>query len=178
MPHDWTSAKGLACHVIVPVPTRRLCTARLHLLARHREPPRIYQPKVELLATATTRGLRVSGGNGASVTSPSFSILRQCYRFAPSEINTRLPTRFIKRLEHHGHSGVSRPSSCNAYGHIAHNCRLWDIIGDGEVVAIADLATEHFRRTGRSFRVAVDEAGWRFNNLTDAQVARIRESES
>lgn len=58
----------------------------------------------------------------------------------------------------------------------ANKCSLWDILGDGDVVAIADLATEHFRRTGRPFRVAIDEAGWRFKNLTDYQVKLIRES--
>lgn len=38
------------------------------------------------------------------------------------------------------------------------------------------LASDHFRETGRPLRIAIDEAGWRFNNLTDAQVAAIRAS--
>ncbi|GAB7354544.1 hypothetical protein MBLNU459_g5002t3 [Dothideomycetes sp. NU459] len=54
---------------------------------------------------------------------------------------------------------------------------LWDILGDGEITALADLATDHFRRTGRPLRLAVDEAGWRFNNLNKQQVAFIREKE-
>ncbi|KAK5163218.1 uncharacterized protein LTR77_010804 [Saxophila tyrrhenica] len=52
-----------------------------------------------------------------------------------------------------------------------------DILGDGEVNSIAELSTEHFKRTGRPLRVAIDEAGWRFHNLTDAQVAAIRAKE-
>ncbi|KAK6435625.1 hypothetical protein LTR95_008191 [Oleoguttula sp. CCFEE 5521] len=55
---------------------------------------------------------------------------------------------------------------------------LWDVIGDGEVTTIADFATGHFEKEGRPLRIAVDEAGWRFNNLTDAQVAQIREKEA
>jgi len=55
-------------------------------------------------------------------------------------------------------------------------CRLWNILGDGEIVSIAQYVTKHFERTGRPLRVAIDEAGWRFNNLTDAQVAFIRKS--
>ncbi|KAK3053439.1 hypothetical protein LTR09_005608 [Extremus antarcticus] len=54
---------------------------------------------------------------------------------------------------------------------------LWDILGDGEVKSIAELSTEHLKRTGRPLRVAIDEAGWRFNNLTDQQVAAIRAKE-
>nr|OQO18136.1 hypothetical protein B0A51_15208 [Rachicladosporium sp. CCFEE 5018] len=55
---------------------------------------------------------------------------------------------------------------------------LWDVIGDGEVTTIADFATRHFEKEGRPLRIAVDEAGWRFNNLTDAQVVQIREKEA
>ncbi|KAK6436198.1 hypothetical protein LTR95_007609 [Oleoguttula sp. CCFEE 5521] len=55
---------------------------------------------------------------------------------------------------------------------------LWEVIGDGEVTTIADFATKHFETEGRPLRIAVDEAGWRFNNLTDAQVAQIREKEA
>lgn len=46
---------------------------------------------------------------------------------------------------------------------------LWDIIGDCvEVVPLAQL--------GRPLRIAVDEAGWRFNNLTPKQVEDIQKS--
>ncbi|KAF3941016.1 hypothetical protein ABW19_dt0200837 [Dactylella cylindrospora] len=41
-------------------------------------------------------------------------------------------------------------------------------------MSIAQLATEHYRKHGRPFRIAVDEAGWRFNNLNDRQVYKIR----
>lgn len=52
------------------------------------------------------------------------------------------------------------------------------MIGEGEVVSLADYATDHFKKyNGRPLRVAVDEAGWRFNNLTDFQVEEIRKKE-
>lgn len=47
---------------------------------------------------------------------------------------------------------------------------LWDILGPGQLISIAALSTEHFQRTGRPFRIAIDEPGWRFNNLNDCQV--------
>ncbi|KAK8246597.1 hypothetical protein HDK90DRAFT_15316 [Phyllosticta capitalensis] len=50
---------------------------------------------------------------------------------------------------------------------------IWDIIGEGEVTEIAQLASNHFRRTGRPLRIAVDEAGWRFHNLNEHQVKEI-----
>ncbi|KAI9651652.1 MAG: hypothetical protein M1831_000555 [Alyxoria varia] len=55
--------------------------------------------------------------------------------------------------------------------------KLWDVLGDGEVMPIATLSARHLEKTGRPFRIAVDEAGWRFNNLTPWQVAKIREKE-
>lgn len=54
---------------------------------------------------------------------------------------------------------------------------LWDVIGRGEVVSIAEYASDHFKKHGRPLRVAVDEPGWRFNNLTPQQVALIRQKE-
>lgn len=55
--------------------------------------------------------------------------------------------------------------------------RLWDTIRDfEEVKPIAQLAEEHYRQHGRPLRIAVDEADWRFNNLTMAQVYAIRDS--
>lgn len=44
-------------------------------------------------------------------------------------------------------------------------------------MSIAELATDHYERHGRPFRIAVDEAGWRFNNLTEAALKAIREKE-
>jgi len=55
---------------------------------------------------------------------------------------------------------------------------LWDTIKKHEEsVPVAQLAEEHHRRHGRSLRIAVDEADWRFNNLTVQQVYTIRESQ-
>ncbi|XPS70041.1 hypothetical protein M3J07_002278 [Ascochyta lentis] len=54
---------------------------------------------------------------------------------------------------------------------------LWDTIRDfEEVKPVAQLAEEHYREHGRPLRIAVDEADWRFNNLTMAQVYAIRDS--
>ncbi|RMY89527.1 hypothetical protein D0861_04167 [Hortaea werneckii] len=54
---------------------------------------------------------------------------------------------------------------------------LWDVIGEGEIVHIADYAAQHFRKHGRPLRIAVDEACWRFTNLTPEQVEKIRDGE-
>ncbi|KAI6819332.1 hypothetical protein KC340_g13799 [Hortaea werneckii] len=54
---------------------------------------------------------------------------------------------------------------------------LWDVIGEGEIVHIADYAAQHFRKHGRPLRIAVDEACWRFTNLTPEQVGKIRDGE-
>ncbi|KZM26499.1 uncharacterized protein EKO05_0005424 [Ascochyta rabiei] len=54
---------------------------------------------------------------------------------------------------------------------------LWDTIRDfEEVKPIAQLAEDHYREHGRPLKIAVDEADWRFNNLTMAQVYAIRDS--
>ncbi|CAN9268483.1 unnamed protein product [Alternaria alternata] len=54
---------------------------------------------------------------------------------------------------------------------------LWDTIKKHEEsVPVAQLAEEHHRRHGRPLRIAVDEADWRFNNLTVQQVYTIRET--
>lgn len=55
--------------------------------------------------------------------------------------------------------------------------RLWDVLGKGEEYAIADYAAAHWKIHQRPLRIAVDEACWRFNNLSDEQVVRIREGE-
>ena len=52
---------------------------------------------------------------------------------------------------------------------------LWDILGEGEVKSLAQLSTDHWNQHTRPLRVAIDEAGWRFHNLSDAQVAAIRQ---
>ncbi|KAF1921501.1 hypothetical protein BDU57DRAFT_51319 [Ampelomyces quisqualis] len=55
--------------------------------------------------------------------------------------------------------------------------QLFDVIKDyEESVPIAQLAEDHQRRHGRPLRIAVDEADWRFNNVTQAQVYAIRET--
>lgn len=54
---------------------------------------------------------------------------------------------------------------------------LWDVIGKGEIVTIAKLASDHYEKYDRPFRVAVDEAGWRFNNISPEQLEIIRQNE-
>ncbi|WPG99953.1 PIN domain-like protein, protein [Acrodontium crateriforme] len=54
---------------------------------------------------------------------------------------------------------------------------LWDVLGEGEVVELAKLSTDHFQKHRRPLRIAVDEAGWRFHNLTAQQVFAIRQRE-
>jgi hypothetical protein len=55
--------------------------------------------------------------------------------------------------------------------------RLFDVIRNHEeIVPIAQLAEDHHRRYGKPLRIAVDEADWRFNNLTQAQVYAIRDN--
>ena len=62
------------------------------------------------------------------------------------------------------------------YG-FANITRLWNIIKDEDrTFPVAQLAEEHFRQHGRPLRIAVDEADWRFNNLTSDQVYVIRAS--
>ncbi|KAJ5024041.1 hypothetical protein J3E72DRAFT_387426 [Bipolaris maydis] len=54
---------------------------------------------------------------------------------------------------------------------------LWDTIRrHEEVIPIAQLAEDHHRRHGKPLRIAVDEADWRFNNLTPQQVYAIRDA--
>ena len=55
--------------------------------------------------------------------------------------------------------------------------RLYDIIGEGEVHSLADYAARHWQQYKRPLRIAVDEACWRFTNLTPEQVQKIREGE-
>lgn len=55
---------------------------------------------------------------------------------------------------------------------------LWEVLGDGEVIGIAEYAARHFQQHKRPLRIAVDGACWRFTNLAAAQVEAIRENES
>lgn len=41
---------------------------------------------------------------------------------------------------------------------------------------IAQIASNYLQEEGRPFRIAIDEASWRFKNLNAFQVAAIRES--
>ncbi|KAF2278258.1 PIN domain-like protein [Westerdykella ornata] len=53
---------------------------------------------------------------------------------------------------------------------------FWEVVREQDhIIPLAQLAEEHFRTHGRRLRIAVDEADWRFNNLTQAQVYTIRE---
>ncbi|KAF7195434.1 DNA repair protein RAD2, partial [Pseudocercospora fuligena] len=54
---------------------------------------------------------------------------------------------------------------------------LWDVLGEGEVCDIADYAAAHFREHKRPLRIAVDEACWRFRNLSPEDVESIRKGE-
>ncbi|KAI5358125.1 putative XPG/Rad2 endonuclease, XPG-I domain, PIN-like domain superfamily [Septoria linicola] len=54
---------------------------------------------------------------------------------------------------------------------------LWEVTGKGEVHRIEDYAAAHWERHKRPLRIAVDEACWRFNNITHEQVQRIQEGE-
>nr|POE85395.1 flap endonuclease gen like 1 [Quercus suber] len=54
---------------------------------------------------------------------------------------------------------------------------LWEALGDGEICSIADYAARFFETHKRPLRIAVDEACWRFTNLTDEQVQAIRDGE-
>lgn len=54
---------------------------------------------------------------------------------------------------------------------------LWDVLGQGEIHDLEDYAAEHFKRYRRPLRIAVDEACWRFCNLSDSQVQEIRKNE-
>jgi Holliday junction resolvase YEN1 len=61
--------------------------------------------------------------------------------------------------------------------HLLTSYRLFDEIKDHDKsVPIAQLAEEHHQRHGRPLRIAVDEADWRFNNLTQVQIYTIRDS--
>ena len=55
--------------------------------------------------------------------------------------------------------------------------KLWDVIKEQDhSVPITRLAEDHFHQHDRPLRIAIDEADWRFNNLTVRQVYMIRES--
>lgn len=54
---------------------------------------------------------------------------------------------------------------------------MWDVLGEGEVRNIADYAADFFAKHKRPLRIAVDEACWRFTNLSDEQRDKIRQDE-
>ncbi|KXT09011.1 hypothetical protein AC579_7869 [Pseudocercospora musae] len=54
---------------------------------------------------------------------------------------------------------------------------LWQVLGQGEVTELADYAAAHFEEHKRPLRIAVDEACWRFRNLNEEQVKKIRDGE-
>jgi Holliday junction resolvase YEN1 len=70
--------------------------------------------------------------------------------------------------------GISHPYR-SLYQFSNDTISLWDILGEGEVKSLAQLSTDHWKIHKRPLRVAIDEAGWRFHNLSDAQVAAIRQ---
>ncbi|KAH6684903.1 PIN domain-like protein [Plectosphaerella plurivora] len=52
---------------------------------------------------------------------------------------------------------------------------LYKIIGDvATKCSLRQLSADHFKKTGRPFTVAVDEAHWRFHNVDAAMTASIR----
>jgi Holliday junction resolvase YEN1 len=70
--------------------------------------------------------------------------------------------------------GISHPYR-SLYQFSNDTISLWDILGEGEVKSLAQISTDHWKIHKRPLRVAIDEAGWRFHNLSDAQVAAIRQ---
>ncbi|KAF2825978.1 hypothetical protein CC86DRAFT_37249 [Ophiobolus disseminans] len=55
--------------------------------------------------------------------------------------------------------------------------QLFDVIREYDrSTPVAQLAEEHYQRHGTPLRIAVDEADWRFNNLTQAQIYTIRDT--
>lgn len=85
----------------------------------------------------------------------------------------------LSRLSvHYGHCRVILPHSphrhhelINLYVH-----RAWDLIGEGETVALAQLAADFLEKKGRPLRIAIDEAVWRFNNFSKYEIKDIMES--
>jgi hypothetical protein len=52
------------------------------------------------------------------------------------------------------------------------------MLGDWQRDPTANPSAEHFERTSRPLRIAIDEADWRFHNLTASQVACIQQRKS
>ncbi|KAF1981277.1 PIN domain-like protein [Aulographum hederae CBS 113979] len=55
---------------------------------------------------------------------------------------------------------------------------FWPVLDQqcvGEAISIPVWANSHYRKHGRSLRIAVDEANWRFNSISDAEVDKIRQ---
>jgi Holliday junction resolvase YEN1 len=84
----------------------------------------------------------------------------------------------LAHTPYYGYPAVRNNSSlvCDGATNADDRCRLWDIIKEQDhSVPIAKLAEDHYKQHGRPLRIAVDEADWRFNNLTMPQVYAIRE---
>jgi len=56
------------------------------------------------------------------------------------------------------------------------NARLWKAIGEGTTESLAQLATEHYKTTGKPLRIAVDAPHLWYHNVTSEGVQEIRES--
>lgn len=54
--------------------------------------------------------------------------------------------------------------------------KAWSLIGEGETVALAQLAADFLEKKKRPMRIAIEEAGWRFNNLSKYEIKDIMES--
>ncbi|KAF1810855.1 PIN domain-like protein [Eremomyces bilateralis CBS 781.70] len=52
---------------------------------------------------------------------------------------------------------------------------LWDVLGGGQIVSLAEYSANHFQKTGKPLRIAIDEPTFRFRNLTPAQVKTIKD---
>lgn len=53
--------------------------------------------------------------------------------------------------------------------------RIWEDLKEYvKIEELGKLAADHYTTHGRPFRIAVDVAGWIFKNLTDEEVAVIK----
>ncbi|OBR14173.1 PHD-finger domain-containing protein [Colletotrichum higginsianum IMI 349063] len=54
---------------------------------------------------------------------------------------------------------------------------FWNVVNEvGKERSLAQWAADHLKEQGRPLRIAVDEAHWRFKNVTDAKEAEIQKS--
>ncbi|CCF36636.1 hypothetical protein CH063_08160 [Colletotrichum higginsianum] len=55
--------------------------------------------------------------------------------------------------------------------------QFWNVVNEvGKERSLAQWAADHLKEQGRPLRIAVDEAHWRFKNVTDAKEAEIQKS--